>query len=157
MDPKTVLEPHIEPKNSPLGPTKVKNNPKIKPNSNVRIDGIIENESCSSTWMDLKTVFEPQTELNNSFLGPQKVKIKCQNWRKRRKWKLFNYMSRPQNICRTLLRQQNQPIRVPKRQKWLQNEVKLKFQNSGNHKKWKLFNFMKGLQNSFWNPHWTQI
>ena len=36
---------HIEPKNSPLGPQKDKNDPKIKSNSNVRIQGIIENES----------------------------------------------------------------------------------------------------------------
>ena len=29
-DPKTVFEPHIEPKNSQLGFQKVKNNPKMK-------------------------------------------------------------------------------------------------------------------------------
>ena len=37
--PKTVFEPHIEPKNIPLGPKKVKNDP-------VRIEGNIENKSC---------------------------------------------------------------------------------------------------------------
>ena len=49
MDPKTVFEPYPKPKNSPLGPQKVKNNPKIKYKSNVRIKGYIENESCSTT------------------------------------------------------------------------------------------------------------
>ena len=37
------------PKYSPLGPQKVKNNPKIKVQSNVRIEENIENESCSTT------------------------------------------------------------------------------------------------------------
>ena len=37
--PKTVFEPHIEPKNSPLGPQKVKNDP-------VRIEGNNKNKSC---------------------------------------------------------------------------------------------------------------
>ena len=36
-DPKKVLEPYPNPKNSPLGPQKVKNDPKIKSKSNVRI------------------------------------------------------------------------------------------------------------------------
>ena len=34
----------------------VKNDPKIKSKSNVRIEGNIENESCSTTWIDTKTV-----------------------------------------------------------------------------------------------------
>ena len=38
-----------QPKNSPLELQKVKNEPKIKSNSNARIKGIIENESCSFT------------------------------------------------------------------------------------------------------------
>ena len=37
-----------DPKNSPLG-QKVKNVPKIKSKSNVRIEGHKENESCSTT------------------------------------------------------------------------------------------------------------
>ena len=36
-------------KNSPLGPEKIKNDSKIKSKSNVRIEGNIENESCSTT------------------------------------------------------------------------------------------------------------
>ena len=36
-DPKTVFEPYPDPKNSPLGLQKVKNDPKIKSKSNVRI------------------------------------------------------------------------------------------------------------------------
>ena len=39
VDPKTVYEPFLNPKNSLLGPPKVKNDPKIKSKSNVRIDG----------------------------------------------------------------------------------------------------------------------
>ena len=46
---KPSFEPYPDPKNSPLGPQKVKNEPKIKVKSNVRIEGNIENESCSTT------------------------------------------------------------------------------------------------------------
>ena len=49
VDAKTFLKPYHNPKNSPLGPQKVKNNPKIESNSNVRVEGNIENESCSTT------------------------------------------------------------------------------------------------------------
>ena len=38
-----------QPKNSSLGSQKVKNNPKIKSKLNDRIEGNIENESCSTT------------------------------------------------------------------------------------------------------------
>ena len=57
--PKPSLSPTLNQKNSPIRPQKVKNDqiselketsikndPKIKSNSNVRIQGIIENESC---------------------------------------------------------------------------------------------------------------
>ena len=37
-----IFDPNIEPKNSPLGPQKVKNNPKIKSKEKVRIEGTIE-------------------------------------------------------------------------------------------------------------------
>ena len=37
VDPQKVFEPYSELKNSPLGPQKVKNDPKIKSNSKVRI------------------------------------------------------------------------------------------------------------------------
>ena len=37
------------PKNSPLGPPKVDNDPKINSKSNLRIEENIENESCSTT------------------------------------------------------------------------------------------------------------
>ena len=78
-DPKTVFEPHIEPKNSPLGLQKDKNAPKIKSNLNVRIQGIIEIESCPSKWVDPETVFEPHIEPKNSPLGPQKLRKRPQN------------------------------------------------------------------------------
>ena len=45
-------------------------------NLNVRIPGIIENESCPSKWVDPKTVFEPLIETKNSPLGPKKVQNK---------------------------------------------------------------------------------
>ena len=43
-----VVEPYPNPKNSPLGPQKVKNDPKIKSNSNVRDLGIAENKPKNS-------------------------------------------------------------------------------------------------------------
>ena len=49
VDPKTVVKPQPNPKNSPLGPQKVKDYHKIKSKSNDRIEGNIENESCSTT------------------------------------------------------------------------------------------------------------
>ena len=57
-EPKTFFEPNPDPKNSPLGPQKLKNEPKIKSNSNVRIEGIIENESCLITWDRAKNRFQ---------------------------------------------------------------------------------------------------
>ena len=39
VDPKTVVEPYPNPKNSPLGTQKVKNDSKIKSKSKVRIEG----------------------------------------------------------------------------------------------------------------------
>ena len=45
----TVFEPFPNPKNRPLGPQKVKNDPEIKSKSNVRIERNKENESCSTT------------------------------------------------------------------------------------------------------------
>ena len=59
VDPKTVVEPYPDPKRNPLGLQKVKNDPKIKSNSKVGIEGIIENESCSPTYADIKTPYEP--------------------------------------------------------------------------------------------------
>ena len=63
-----------QPKNSLLGPQKVKNDPKIKSKSNVKIDDNIENESCATTWVDPKKPFEHFPNPKNSPLGPQKVK-----------------------------------------------------------------------------------
>ena len=63
------LNPTPNPKNSPLGPQKVKNDPKIESKSNVRIKGNMENESCS-----LRIVFEPYPNPKKSLLRPQKLK-----------------------------------------------------------------------------------
>ena len=48
-----------QPQKSPSGPQKVKNDPKIKSISKVRIQGTIENKSFSTKRVDPKTVFEP--------------------------------------------------------------------------------------------------
>ena len=61
-DPKTVVKPYFDHKTNPLGPQKDKNDPKIKSNFNVTINGIIENENCSTTWVEPKTLFEPLFE-----------------------------------------------------------------------------------------------
>ena len=55
-------------------PQKVRNDPKIKSKSNVRIEGNIENESCSTTRVDPKTVVEPYSNPQASPLGLQKDK-----------------------------------------------------------------------------------
>ena len=47
--PKTVVEPYPNPKNSPLGPPKLKMTPKIKSKSKVRFERNIEIEFCSTT------------------------------------------------------------------------------------------------------------
>ena len=55
-----VIFSHLFPRaegNWSLGPWKVKNDPKIKSKSKVRISRNIENESRSTTWVDPKTVF----------------------------------------------------------------------------------------------------
>ena len=69
---KQFFEPYPNPKNRP--PQKVKNGPKIKSKPSVRIEGNIENESCSSTLVDPETVFKPFPYRKNSPLGHQKVK-----------------------------------------------------------------------------------
>ena len=46
---KNSFEPCPDPKNSPLGPQKVKNDPRNKTKSKVRNEGTIENKSCSTT------------------------------------------------------------------------------------------------------------
>ena len=43
------FEPYSDPQTSPLGPQKDKDDPKIKSNLYVRIQGIIENEHRSTT------------------------------------------------------------------------------------------------------------
>ena len=74
-NPKTVLEPNPNPKNSSLGPKKkAKNNPKIQLNLKVKIEGMLENKSCSTMWVDPKIIFKPNSNPKNSPLGPPKAK-----------------------------------------------------------------------------------
>ena len=122
VDPIKVIEPYPNPKNSPLGLQKVKNEQKIDSKSNARIEGNIENESCLSTWVDVKTVVDPYSDPKTSRLGPQQHKnepqnqiiFKCQNSGNHRKWKLFSYMSLPQNTFWTQDWTQKWLIRAPK-------------------------------------------
>ena len=56
------------PQKSPLGPPKGTNDQQIKLESKVRIEGTIENESCSTTRVDPKTVFNlTRTPKNSPF------------------------------------------------------------------------------------------
>ena len=66
VDPKTVSEPYHDPKNSPLEPQKVKNDPKIKSKLKVRMKENIENKSCLTTWVQPKTVFEPYPDFKGA-------------------------------------------------------------------------------------------
>ena len=54
---------------------KVKNDPNIKSKSNARVEGNIENESCSTTWVDPKTFVKPYSNTQSSALGPHKTKM----------------------------------------------------------------------------------
>ena len=56
--PKKSFEPYPDPKNSPLGPKKVKNDPIIKSKSKVKIDVSIENKSFTTSWLVPKTFFK---------------------------------------------------------------------------------------------------
>ena len=70
------FEPYPNQKNSPLGPQKVKNDPKIRSKSKGRISWTIENKSCSTKWIEPKTVFEHYPDPTPTIrpLGPKKVK-----------------------------------------------------------------------------------
>ena len=66
VDPKTLVEPYLNPKVSPLGPQKVKNDPKIKSKSKDRIEENMEDKSCSITWEGPKTVYKPYPDSKKS-------------------------------------------------------------------------------------------
>ena len=51
VDPKIVFEPYPDPKNIPLGPQKIKSDPKFKWKPKVRIEENIENKNRSATWV----------------------------------------------------------------------------------------------------------
>ena len=67
--PYNVIQPYPDPKNSQLGPEKVKNDPKIKSKSKARIE---EKFCCLTTRVKPKTVLEPYPDPNIP-LGPQKA------------------------------------------------------------------------------------
>ena len=74
VDPKTVFQLYNDSKNNPLGPQKVKNNPKIKSKEKVRIEGTIEKKVVQlhewTPYLIPGTIPRPQICL----LGQQKVK-----------------------------------------------------------------------------------
>ena len=63
-----------QPPISPIGPQKVKNDPKMKSNSKVGFEEILENEKSSTTWVDHKIVFQPYTDSKNSPLEARNSK-----------------------------------------------------------------------------------
>ena len=85
--PQNRFKPHIQPKNSPLEPQKVKKDPRIKTKYKVGIEEMIENENCLTTWVQPKTVFESFPDIKNSPLGPQTVKT-TPNWSQNQKSEL---------------------------------------------------------------------
>ena len=62
----------------PLGPQIDKNDPNIMSKSNVRIQGIIEKESCLTTWVDPKTEMSELKETSWSWAEPNSVKSKVE-------------------------------------------------------------------------------
>ena len=66
--------PYPDPKNSPVGPQKVKNDPRTKSKSKVTIEENIENEKFFTTLVDPKTFFEPYPDLKKSSIDPKKQK-----------------------------------------------------------------------------------
>ena len=77
--PQNIFESYPNPKNSQLVAQKVKNDPKIRSKSNVRIEGNTKNESCLTTRLDSTTVFKPYPNRKNSPLGAQKGQEQTQN------------------------------------------------------------------------------
>ena len=73
--PQNSFEPYPDPKNSPLGPWKVKNDPNFKQKSRVKINETLENNRCLTTGVQHEKVFESYPDTKNSPLGPQTVKL----------------------------------------------------------------------------------
>ena len=169
IDPKTVTEPFSNTKNSLLRPQKVnylsrqfwtlpkpqkypirvpkrKNDTKIESKANVRIEGNIENESCSTTWLDPKTVFEPFHSPKNSPLGPQKVKndpkIKQKSnvriERNKENESCSTTLVVPKTVFGPFPNPNNIPLGPSKSQKWPQNWVKIKCQSWKKQRKMKV-------------------
>ena len=153
-----MFGPFPNPKNSPIWPQKVKNYPKIKQNK-------YQNLRKHKKWKLFNYMSTPQNSFQTLPQPPKQplraekesqkwpqnwVKIKCQSWRKQRKWKLFNYMSRLQINVEPYPNPKNSPLGPPKLKKLPQNQVKIKYQNWRKHRKWKLFNYMSRPQNSIW-------
>ena len=72
---KNSLQTLPQPQKLPIRAQKVKNDPNIKSKSNDRAEGNIENESCSTTWVDPKTVVKSYSNPQTSPIGPHKTKM----------------------------------------------------------------------------------
>ena len=72
--PQNSFQIYPKPENSQLGPQKAKNDPKINSKLNDRIKGNVENESCSTTWVDPKQLLNPTPTTKPAHLGPKKTK-----------------------------------------------------------------------------------
>ena len=68
MDPNTVFEPHIEPKDSPIGPQKIKTSPKLIQNQ--------MSELKETKKMKIIAQFELTPTLKKAYFSPQKDKKK---------------------------------------------------------------------------------
>ena len=71
MDPKKVFEPHIEPKNIPLGLKEVKKDPKIKSTSNVKIEEKKTDKSFYTIWVDPETIWTWFQPSKIAYFGPK--------------------------------------------------------------------------------------
>ena len=71
--PKNSCQTLLRPPNQPIrAPIRQKMTPKL----NIEIDENIENESCSTTWVDPNTVFEPFPDPPKTACdGPKKYKM----------------------------------------------------------------------------------
>ena len=72
MDPKTVFEPHIEPKNSPLAPEKVKITSKLIQNQMSELKGT-NKIKVVALYEQTPQQFEPDPNPQNSLFLPPKA------------------------------------------------------------------------------------
>ena len=72
--PQNSFEPYRDPKNSQIGPQKVKDNPKIQSKLNVRIEGIKKIKVIALYEQPPKQIEPDPNPRNSLFFGPKKPK-----------------------------------------------------------------------------------